>query len=655
MTKLFLFNSIFLFLLELSGAPRHIAFLVGERQDSAEQTIPSLAAELEKELGCTSEYIHIPKHGKSKNLKNISNADLIVLFLSLRNLPPEQIKLISAHLDKGKPAIALRSSMIAFQKQPNWFPKYFGAHFGNTLKQEGHLLEVSPLPATVDHPTLQGFSTAGFRREAKLYIPQLMAAKAQPLLMARLGDHPAVPVAWTHSHRERQRLLYCSLGSEEDFRDLQFRRFLKNAVSWSLGEGELLPLPSSSTEAPPPELNAPEGAEILFNGQDLSNWESIDPNQYIEPLPISAGLKKFRGRLQTRPPLWKMRDGTLESSPGHGDLITVNSYTDYQLHLDFFLPEEPQEIQSSFRGNGGIYINGLYEIHFGQNILPEKGKGSLYGLRSPISVPELETGRWHSLDLTCEAGEGNLNFISVLINGQVIHNQVSPERPSPYSNSIFPQRYVASNDKSLFSGSLSDSSKKLRFDGKAFSVAVRFKSNSSAATLFARKPADKEWAKLGKALFINHGALHYDIGQLAVMESSTKVNDGKWHQAVLTDDLSVTTLYIDGKPDFMRGDFTYPDNPEHIFKIGYHYKDSYKSFPGEISEVRYYDYALSEEQIAQLNLQLPPLYNPLFQWSHNPSGAPVLSRPTPFRGGPIRLKSDFSKVRYANIWILEKN
>src|SRR5687768_9008365 len=95
--------------------------------------------------------------------------------------------------------------------------------------------------------------------------------------------------------------------------------------------GPALAQDADGTDAP--SVPAPKGALILFDGADLSRWVNRKNGQ-------AAG--------------WKVQDGVMEVVPGNGDILTRETFTDYQLHVEFWLPLMDQA-RGQGRANSGVY------------------------------------------------------------------------------------------------------------------------------------------------------------------------------------------------------------------------------------------------------------------------------------------------------------
>ena len=161
------------------------------------------------------------------------------------------------------------------------------------------------------------------------------------------------------------------------------------------------------------ELAAPPAdAIVLFDGKDLSQWESVD------------GL----------PPSWRIVDGILEVVPANGrhHLKTKQRFPDFQLHVEF---AEPAEVSGNGqdRGNSGILINGMYEVQildsYRNPTYPDGQAGALYGQTPPLVNACRPPGAWQTYDILFESPLWDANgvltkkaAVTVIQNGIVVQN-----------------------------------------------------------------------------------------------------------------------------------------------------------------------------------------------------------------------------------------
>jgi hypothetical protein len=150
---------------------------------------------------------------------------------------------------------------------------------------------------------------------------------------------------------------------------------------------------------------APSDAVVLFDGMDLSHWKS-------------------RGA-------WKVGGGYFEVVPGAGDLSSVETFGDVQLHVEWATPAEVRG-SSQNRGNSGIFLQGLYEVQVLDSVnnptYADGQAGALYGQWPPLVNPARGPGEWQSYDIVFEAprfaGERLVSpaYATVFLNGVLLHH-----------------------------------------------------------------------------------------------------------------------------------------------------------------------------------------------------------------------------------------
>jgi hypothetical protein len=103
--------------------------------------------------------------------------------------------------------------------------------------------------------------------------------------------------------------------------------------------------------------------------------------------------------------------------------------------------------------------------------------------------------------------------------------------------------------------------------GADFTAMVQFETTGEGA-LFSKCAPDNKWSPDAKALFIRDGRLVYDIGWLGELSGGPKVNNGKPQTVVLSVSGGTARLWLNGKVIKEQSEFTRPDQPSHIFKVG---------------------------------------------------------------------------------------
>ncbi|MDR0713626.1 MAG: DUF1080 domain-containing protein [Bacteroidales bacterium] len=163
----------------------------------------------------------------------------------------------------------------------------------------------------------------------------------------------------------------------------------------------------SSISAPVP---APSDAEILFDGKDLSQWESANG-----------------GEAQ-----WPVVNGILTVDKKLGNIRTKKSYGDFQLHIEW---KEPENIagDGQSRGNSGIFLQGVYEIQvldsYNNPTYNAGFAGSIYKQFPPLVNVTNPPGEWNIFDIIYTAPTFTKNgkyrtspAVTIIHNGVVIQN-----------------------------------------------------------------------------------------------------------------------------------------------------------------------------------------------------------------------------------------
>ena len=156
---------------------------------------------------------------------------------------------------------------------------------------------------------------------------------------------------------------------------------------------------------------APSDATVLFDGRDLSKWESS-----------RSGDAK-----------WKVENGYMEAVKGTGAIRSKDKFADFQLHLEFATPAQV-EGSSQGRGNSGVLINGMYEVQvldsYNNPTYPDGQAGAIYGQTPPLVNASKPPGEWQTYDIIFESprwdGQAQLvkkANVTVIHNGVVLHHR----------------------------------------------------------------------------------------------------------------------------------------------------------------------------------------------------------------------------------------
>ncbi|MHA8069307.1 3-keto-disaccharide hydrolase [Aquirufa ecclesiirivi] len=166
----------------------------------------------------------------------------------------------------------------------------------------------------------------------------------------------------------------------------------------------------------------PSDAIILFDGKSLDNWETVKDGS---------------------PAKWKVEDGAMTVVKGAGNISTKQKFTNYQLHIEWRSPMEPETLKSQGKGNSGIFMQGMYEVQVlnsYQNRSYRNGQaGSIYKQSAPLVNATSPMGEWNSYDIIYTAPKFTINggidtpaYVTVIHNGIVVQNHTKIQGTTEY-------------------------------------------------------------------------------------------------------------------------------------------------------------------------------------------------------------------------------
>ena len=163
----------------------------------------------------------------------------------------------------------------------------------------------------------------------------------------------------------------------------------------------------------------PSDAMVLFNGKDLSNWESVKGG----------------------PAKWIVGDGEFTVAPGTGDIQTRGRYGDCQVHVEWVAPYPPRGHDQD-RGNSGVFLHGLYEIQvldsYDNPTYADGEAGAVYGQYPPLVNAARKPGEWQTYDIAFHGARfagGKLTrpaIVTVFWNGVLVQDHVAIMGPTTH-------------------------------------------------------------------------------------------------------------------------------------------------------------------------------------------------------------------------------
>lgn len=171
-----------------------------------------------------------------------------------------------------------------------------------------------------------------------------------------------------------------------------------------------VPVVTPGTDLKGGGFTAPSDAIVLFDGKDLSKWQSP----------------------QGGPAEWTVKDGVMTVDKSKGDIQTRDKFNDFQLHVEWRIPKDI-EGSDQYRGNSGVYLQGLYEVqvldNYNNKTYVNGQAGSIYKQSAPLANAMRKPGEWNVYDIIYRApdfkADGSYRTrprVTVIHNGVVVQN-----------------------------------------------------------------------------------------------------------------------------------------------------------------------------------------------------------------------------------------
>jgi hypothetical protein len=194
----------------------------------------------------------------------------------------------------------------------------------------------------------------------------------------------------------------------------------------------------------------PSDAIMLFDGKNLDEWVT---------------------NRDKSPAKWTVADGVLTVSKGQGNIETKRTFKNYQLHIEWKIPENIT-CTGQARGNSGVFLASTgpgdagYELQvldsYNNKTYVNGQAASIYKQAIPLVNPSRKPGEWQTYDVVWTAptfdGDGSLKtpaYVTVLYNGVLVQNhfELTGEtlyigKPSYKKYSAAPIKLQAHGDRS---------------------------------------------------------------------------------------------------------------------------------------------------------------------------------------------------------------
>ncbi len=165
--------------------------------------------------------------------------------------------------------------------------------------------------------------------------------------------------------------------------------------------------------------DAPSDAIVLFDGKSVGAW-------------VNAKDKS--------PANWTVANGVMTVNKAAGDIMTKQSFRDYQLHLEWRIPPGLEKFVGQERGNSGLYLASTgtdgYELQildsYNNTTYVNGQAGSIYKQSIPLANAMRKQGDWQTYDVVWTAprfkADGSLDtpaYVTALHNGVLVQDHVA--------------------------------------------------------------------------------------------------------------------------------------------------------------------------------------------------------------------------------------
>ena len=209
--------------------PLKVCMLSGSAEYKSDESLTEFKPFLESNYNVACTLIKAGDKAKGMpGIEAVKTCDLLFVFVRRNTLPEDQLKIVQAYCEAGRPVVGIRTASHAFQ---NWleFDKTvlggnYRGHYGAGAKAQIAFDEKAK-----DHPVLKGVKP--FASAYSLYKNTGLAGDVT-LLATATAKGKTEPVAWTRIHKGG-RVFYTSFGGPDDFKDANFKQMLVNAIFWT--------------------------------------------------------------------------------------------------------------------------------------------------------------------------------------------------------------------------------------------------------------------------------------------------------------------------------------------------------------------------------------------------------------------------------------
>lgn len=223
------------------------------------------------------------------------------------------------------------------------------------------------------------------------------------------------------------------------------------------------------TVTPGEGSTAPSDAVVLFDGQNLNQWQKAQFGSPVNMEGFVAMIPLVDPAYKGEPAEWTVKKGELEVKPGTGSIATKQAFGDVQLHIEWLAPVMPKDKTGQAGGNSGVIFMGMYEVQVlnsYENPTYSNGQAaSVYKQHIPLANASRAPENWQEYDIIFMApkfsDQGNVVSparVTVFHNGVLVQNNVELLGPTCFIGTPY---YIAHPSKLPLV--LQDHNDKMRF------------------------------------------------------------------------------------------------------------------------------------------------------------------------------------------------
>jgi hypothetical protein len=178
---------------------------------------------------------------------------------------------------------------------------------------------------------------------------------------------------------------------------------------WERGTGDLTVEGQLQGDQLSGSMVTPDGSRVTWTGSRAPALRRAAPPTWGEPIRLFNGVDLAGWHVVQGNNEWEVAGGVLRNVKTGGNLVTNQTFTDFQLQLEF---------RYATRGNSGVYLRGRYEVQILDGPTEEPAadlQGAIYGFLTPSEIVTNGPDEWNTFDITLVG-----RLVTVVVNGKTV-------------------------------------------------------------------------------------------------------------------------------------------------------------------------------------------------------------------------------------------